>query len=103
MLTAITTKEEAKEYRYGWWAGNPNGNKYDETRCAYEVQDNWRSKQCTRKNGKGINSLYCGQHAKMVMPHSVNTRIGGDSADSPKPDGFANSQDVIQNKARGEK
>ena len=26
-----------------------------------------------------------------------NTRIGGDSADSPKPDGFANSQDVSGN------
>jgi hypothetical protein len=36
-------------------------------------------------------------HAQPNDTATLNTRIGGDSADSPKPDGFANSQDVSGN------
>lgn len=61
--------EEAVGYRYGQWAGNPRGERYDPCRCAAEVWSGPRgmtAKQCTRKNGKGPNGLYCGIHAKKV-------------------------------------
>jgi len=68
MIKIIKTLEEAQKYKYGKWAGNPNGNKYVGGRCAYEVQDliSNRFYQCLRKNGHGINGLYCKQHAKMI-------------------------------------
>jgi hypothetical protein len=68
MLNIPKTLIEAKKYRYNKWAGNPNGDKYNEKQCAYEVSDNrgFMYRQCTRKNGKGINGLYCGIHAKKI-------------------------------------
>ena len=60
------TLEEAKNYRYGEWAGNPKGIGYKEGFCAYEIPDGWLYRQCSLKNGKGINGLYCGIHAKKV-------------------------------------
>jgi hypothetical protein len=61
------TLEEAREIRYGDSSINPQGSKYKEGYCAYEVwTDIWRPKQCSRKNGKGINGLYCGIHAKKI-------------------------------------
>jgi len=60
------TLEEAKAKRYGTWAGSPDGNAYDPDQCAYEVYSAWGFYQCSRKNGHGINGLYCKQHAKMV-------------------------------------
>lgn len=61
------TKEEAEAYRYGAWAGNPRGNAYDPARCAAEVWNQsrgLRASQCSRRNGKGPDGLYCGTHAK---------------------------------------
>ena len=69
MLNRPKTIEEARKYKYGHWAGNPSGNKYDENDCAYEVWEQGRvinAYQCSRKNGYGPEGLYCKQHAKMV-------------------------------------
>lgn len=62
------TLEEAKEIRYGRWTGNPNGVKYKESQCAYEVHDEREiiGRQCFRKNGFGPGKLYCKQHARIV-------------------------------------
>lgn len=66
------TIEEARAYRYNCWAGNPNGRKYSEGFCAAECYDNLSHifYQCSRKNGKGINGLYCGIHAKKLRPQN---------------------------------
>jgi hypothetical protein len=69
MLNPLKTIEEARKYRYGTWAGNPRGHKYREGDCAFEVCGSGRSivfYQCSRKNGHGLNKLYCKQHAKMI-------------------------------------
>lgn len=66
MLHKPKTKKEAYKYRYGTWAGNPSGDRYDPNRCAAEVVDDWCHFQCSRKNGHGPDGLYCKQHAKMV-------------------------------------
>ena len=66
MFNNPKTFEEARKYKYGSWAGNPRGRKYDEQHCAYEVWGEFRAYQCSRKNGHGINELYCRQHARMV-------------------------------------
>ena len=68
MLSPPKTLEEARKYGYGDWAGNPQGHRYREGYCAYEIYptDRWMPYQCNRKNGHGINGLYCRQHAKMV-------------------------------------
>ena len=60
------TKEEARKRRYNTWAGNPNGVRYQESKCAADVWRNHLSYQCARKPGKGPDGLYCGIHAKMV-------------------------------------
>ena len=68
MFNPPKTLEEAKTKRYGTWEGMSNGIEYYENYCAYEVFSGgrgWFSYQCTRKNGHGINKLYCKQHAKM--------------------------------------
>lgn len=71
MFDEPKTIEEARAYRYNCWAGNPNGWKYVEGRCAYSVWNNMLSYQCSRKNGKGVGGLYCGTHAKKVRPQNT--------------------------------
>lgn len=66
MLNCPKTLEEARQIRYGKWSGKPNGNAYQEGRCAYKICNGWISSQCFNKNGKGINNLYCGVHAKKI-------------------------------------
>ena len=69
MVNAPKTIEEARKHRYGCWAGVPNGYSYNSRLCAYEASERGRSclfYQCRHKNGKGINGLYCGIHAKKV-------------------------------------
>ena len=66
MIEDPKTLDEAKSKRYGTWAGDPKGRKYDQTRCAYEVMHGHLFSQCNFRNGKGINNLYCGTHAKKV-------------------------------------
>lgn len=66
MLYPPKTLEEARKYRYNRWGGNPQGTAYKEGFCAYSVYDAHLSYQCRHKNGKGINGLYCGIHAKRV-------------------------------------
>jgi hypothetical protein len=60
------TLEEAKKYRYNTWAGNSSGRAYVVGRCAAQVYRQWLSYQCSRKNGKGPNGLYCGIHVKQL-------------------------------------
>jgi hypothetical protein len=64
MFGKIETLEQAKNHKYGTWAGNPKGYKYEEGRCAEEVSEHHIFFQCSRKNGHGINGLYCKQHSK---------------------------------------
>ena len=66
MIGTIKSLKEAKKVKYGRWAGNPKGNTYDEKQCAYEIFSMWGGHQCSRKNGNGINNLYCKQHAKKI-------------------------------------
>ena len=67
MIDFPKTVTEANQYRYGTWAGNPNGNVYRPLHCAYEVwRDSFISHQCSRSNGYGPSNLYCKQHAKIV-------------------------------------
>lgn len=69
MIDPPKTLEEAQKIRYCNWAGNPKGNAYNPNHCAYEVHESGRGYlfyQCRHKNGRGINGLYCGIHAKMV-------------------------------------
>lgn len=55
------TIEEARQHRYGVWAGDRKGRAYVEGRCAKEVSANgWTYHQCTRKS---VNGLFCKQHA----------------------------------------
>ena len=67
MIDLPKTKEEARTYRYGQWAGSV-GRKYKEDYCAWEIwpDSGWIPYQCTRKNGHGINNLYCKQHSKGI-------------------------------------
>ena len=71
MLNPPKTLEEARAYRYGDGSDAPNGNGYDynEGKCAYELVDaaGWLIQQCRNRNGKGVNGLYCGVHAKIVQ------------------------------------
>ena len=68
MIYHPKTLEEAMKYRYGEWAGNPEGRKYKAGYCAYEIWSlgGWVPFQCNRKNGYGSDNLYCKQHAKMI-------------------------------------
>ena len=68
MIDAPRNLEQAMAFRYGSWGGKPTGYKYDESCCAYEVMNKSSdlSRQCMRKNGKGVAGLYCETHAKMV-------------------------------------
>lgn len=69
MIDYPTTLEESKKYRYGQWAGYPQGNKYREGDCAYEVWSGGRgmtASQCQHKNGYGTNGLYCKIHAQKL-------------------------------------
>lgn len=66
MFKQPKTLEEARDYRYNKWAGNPNGRKYVEGNCAAEIHVHRLFYQCSRKNGHGCNGLYCKQHAKKM-------------------------------------
>jgi hypothetical protein len=68
MFDPPRTLTDARAYRYGEWAGEPDGYRYVEGRCAYEAWDSsgWHSFQCARKNGHGPDRLYCKQHAAKV-------------------------------------
>lgn len=69
MIEDFLTLEEAKKYKYNKWGGNPKGNDYKEGQCACEIWSGGRGSlpyQCSKKNGFGINKLYCKQHAKEV-------------------------------------
>jgi len=48
------TLAEARTYRYGTWAGNPNGSAFRVGRCFVEVYNNtsYISRQCSLKAGE---------------------------------------------------
>ena len=60
-----TIEEAVKKWETGCLCG---GRGYDDKCCAFDIEESkWMpSKQCPRKNGHGINGLYCKQHAKIV-------------------------------------
>jgi len=69
MIDYPKTLKEARERRYGAWAGEPDGRKYGEGFCAYEVWGGPRGMtayQCCRRNGYGPEELYCKTHAKIL-------------------------------------
>ena len=59
MLNPPKTIREAKRHNYGMF-------KYMPEHCAYNVFIGWHSKQCSRKNGHGIEGLYCKQHESII-------------------------------------
>jgi len=70
MINPPKTKEEAKAYLFNQWSGNPKGNQYNDSRCAYEVAEGGRSVlfyQCLRKPGHGPDGLFCKQHAAKMI------------------------------------
>lgn len=72
-------KEEL--YRYGQWAGNPNGRKEDVSCCRYEVWPNTRFSipyQCNRKRGHGYKGWFCKQHAKKYPENYKGNTNGTD-------------------------
>ena len=68
MIDYPKTIEDAKKYKYGVWGGSPKGRSYKEGFCAFKIwrQGAWHPAQCSRKNGYGINNLYCKQHSNKV-------------------------------------
>ena len=67
MINYPKSIEEAKEFRYGAWAGNPNGSRYNKGKCAFEVwSDGFIARQCSRPTGYGPGKLYCKQHARII-------------------------------------
>ena len=64
MLEFIKTLEEARKCKYGF----DEGWSYQEGYCAFHVlgKSGKFSYQCSRKNGHGVNGLYCKQHAKYI-------------------------------------
>ena len=65
MLNPPLTGRQAVTHVYGN-KNLGNAKRYKCGHCAYEVWDSFSSGQCSRKNGHGINKLYCKQHGKMV-------------------------------------
>jgi len=59
-----TTIEEARTKHFNTWAGNPNGWKYKEGKCAADVWNMHLSYQCSRTAKCGPGNLYCKTHAK---------------------------------------
>jgi hypothetical protein len=71
MINEPKTLEEFRKHRYNIWGGNPKGYPYCEGDCAAEVFKNHLFYQCVRKNGKGLNGLYCGIHARRYPAEEV--------------------------------
>jgi len=61
---APNTIKELLSYRYGIWAGNMRGVRFEVDKCAHEVSDprSGITRQCSRVNGYGKSGLYCKQH-----------------------------------------
>ena len=76
MINPPKTKQQARKYKYNKWAGNSKGNKYNETKCAYEVKDKfmWGGRQCFRTSGYGHDRLYCKQHAYFVHQYYTDKK-----------------------------
>lgn len=76
MISPPRTRAEARVYRYGSWLGYP-GNRYMEEHCAWEVVGRgarWdHGHQCWRSPGRGLERLYCHQHAQMLVKRDVQT------------------------------
>lgn len=73
MIDYPKTIEEAREYRYNIWAGNPKGLAFVKERCAYKVPvSTLPSHQCYRRDGHGPANLYCKQHAGMIIWQNYN-------------------------------
>lgn len=65
MKKGIVDLKTARAYRYHQWAGNPDGRAYVEGRCAQPVWETGRAQQenqCARKNGHGVDGIFCKAH-----------------------------------------
>lgn len=55
---------------YGEWAGNPGGQREDETRCIASVPSSigrgMVNRQCAKPRGRGPDGLWCGVHAGVI-------------------------------------
>lgn len=59
-------KAEAEKYRYGCWAGHPNGRPYDPKYCAQPTMTGGRASlptQCGRSPGHGKDGIFCKKHS----------------------------------------
>lgn len=68
------TIEQATSYRYGAWAGNPNGRKYEASKCMEEVCESGRGAlhyQCSRKIWK---DGFCKQHHPATIEAKLSAR-----------------------------
>lgn len=52
------------KFRYGVWAGNPNGVLQNKTKCVWPIWGDYRTRQCSRNRKTGLHGLFCKQHAK---------------------------------------
>jgi hypothetical protein len=67
MIDPPLSRDEAMRTRYGASSLNPNGNKWDARRCAYEVSAGaWHFSQCSRAASVGPAQLYCKQHTAII-------------------------------------
>lgn len=65
------SRHDAVKYRYGAWAGNPNGRSWNSSCCAAEIWTVGRGSmatQCSKKHGHGPDGIYCKTHALSVAP-----------------------------------
>ena len=67
------TRADAEKMRYGQYAGNPNGWKYNPRYCAYPVWEKWNDHQCRFRAKTGPDKLYCGHHAKIVEKENMDS------------------------------
>jgi len=60
MMDIIESLDEAKKQMYGRVFGK--NTPYKPGKCVYGVFKDYRTEQCSHKNGKGPGGLYCGIH-----------------------------------------
>lgn len=64
-MAEIVERSKLYPKAYGKWAGSPEGQKPDYSRCCQEVwsRERWsRHYQCQKKRGHGPDGAYCKQH-----------------------------------------
>lgn len=65
-MSPVNSLSEAQKYRYGVWAGCPNGYPYNPKYCAEPIMTGGRGSlpaQCAQKPGSGRDGIFCNRHA----------------------------------------